>query len=544
MNTKLLKNVLALILLFYATLTLAQERVKWIMEPRQLKYEIADLQPYNIWGEGLISALNYKPEKWAWKKSTGIYCFLKNTIPFQKNRHLGLLSLDGKIIQQPVFTSLTYDTKTGNIRAENKEAHNIAVTEDKYEYVFGTGLFKQDGEKTSNYIANITQNDCILDNNWQMIQDNKAIQLGKQDEESAFADQPSEKDLGKILFKNDYVTLIKEGEEKYVLLEKGGKIIYQASNVMICHDHFFWFYQKDYETIIDTHGKNLFSGFKSPWYVKGIDTSEYAVWQVNKDKKAYLIDANGHISQPFEDLLIAGTADYIFAKWDSMWGIVNAQGEVLVTNKFKDRKDIYRKGRFSEYLISQLSDEERNAIFKQNILLYKSDKTKGDVIMDVKSGKILVDAEKDIYYYKPLGKIDTTIDGLTFSCLARCHASGINDNIIKYILIVGTQKIIEQDAFIFALDPKYEHTKKLGNCYEAWGTILDGNLNVIYNNVYMTRKLSDNLFALKTKDGIEIINNNGKKITSFPLADDIIEKESGIYAVLIKGKLGYCKFLE
>lgn len=56
-----------------------------------------------------------------------------------------------------------------------------------------------------------------------MIQDNKAIQLGKQDEESAFADQPSEKDLGKILFKNDYVTLIKEGEEKYVLLEKGGK---------------------------------------------------------------------------------------------------------------------------------------------------------------------------------------------------------------------------------------------------------------------------------------------------------------------------------
>ena len=60
----------------------------------------------------------------------------------------------------------------------------------------------------------------------------------------------------------------------------------------------------------------------------------------------------------------------------------------------------------------------------------------------------------------------------------------------------------------------------------------------------MTRKLSDNLFALKTKEGIEIINNNGKKITSFPLADDIIEKESGIYAVLIKGKLGYCKFLE
>ena len=92
MNTKLLKNVLALIFLFHTTLTLAQERVKWIMEPRQLKYEIADLQPYNIWGEGLISALNYKPEKWAWKKSTGIYCFLKNTIPFQKNRHLGLLS--------------------------------------------------------------------------------------------------------------------------------------------------------------------------------------------------------------------------------------------------------------------------------------------------------------------------------------------------------------------------------------------------------------------------------------------------------------------
>lgn len=260
MNTKLLKNVLALILLFYATLTLAQERVKWIMEPRQLKYEIADLQPYDIWGEGLISALNYKPEKWAWKKSTGIYCFLKNTIPFQKNRHLGLLSLDGKIIQQPVFTSLTYDTKTGNIRAENKEAHNIAVTEDKYEYVFGTDLFKQDGEKTSNYIANITQNDCILDNNGQMIQDNKAIQQGKQDEESAFADQPSEKDLGKILFKNDYVTLIKEGEEKYVLLEKGGKIIYQASKVMICHDHFFGSTRKSTRQLLTLMGKTYLAG--------------------------------------------------------------------------------------------------------------------------------------------------------------------------------------------------------------------------------------------------------------------------------------------
>ena len=542
MNTKLLKNVLALILLFHTTLTLAQERVKWIMEPRQLKYEIADFQPYEIWGEGLIFALNYKPEKWAWKKSTGIYSFLKNTIPFQKNRHLGLLSLEGKIIQQPVYTSLTYDTKTGNIRAENKEAHNFAVTVDKYEYV-ANGLFKYGGDKKSNYIANITQNDCILDNNGQMILDNKAIQQGKQAEESAFADQPSEKDRGKILFKNEYVTLIKEEEEKYVLLEKGGKIIYQAPKVMICHDNFFWFYQKDYETIIDTHGKTLFSEFKSPWYVKGEDTSEYAVWQVNKEKKTYLIDANGHISHSFEDLFTTGTTDYIFAKWDSKWGIVNAQGEVLVTNKFKDRKDIYRKERFSEYLISQLSDEERNAMFKQNVLLYKSDKTKGDVVMDVKSGKILVVAEKDIYY-KPLGKTDKTIDGLTFSCLARYHASGMNNAIIKYILIVGTQKIIEQDAFIFALDPKYEHTKKLGNCYEAWGTIFDGNLNVIYNNVYMTRKLSDNLFALKTKEGIEIINNNGKKITSFPLADDIIEKESGIYAVLIKGKLGYCKFLE
>ena len=206
-------------------------------------------------------------------------------------------------------------------------------------------------------------------------------------------------------------------------------------------------------------------------------------------------------------------------------------------------KDIYRKGTISEHLVSQLSDEERTAAFKQNILCYKSDKIEGEFVIDVKSGKILLDAEKNVYY-KSLGNIKATINGLTFSCLAKYQVSGTNARTLKYLLIIGNQKIIELDSYIFALDPKYEHTKRLGNCYEAWGTILDENLNVIYSNAYMTRKLSDNLFALKAKEGIEIINSNGKKVTSFSLADDIIEKEPGIYAVLTKGKLGYCKFIE
>ena len=51
------------------------------------------------------------------------------------------------------------------------------------------------------------------------------------------------------------------------------------------------------------------------------------------------------------------------------------------------------------------------------------------------------------------------------------------------------------------------------------------------------------MFALKTKEGIEIINAKGQKITFLPEADDIITKQSGTYAVLIKGKLGYCKFI-
>lgn len=92
------------------------------------------------------------------------------------------------------------------------------------------------------------------------------------------------------------------------------------------------------------------------------------------------------------------------------------------------------------------------------------------------------------------------------------QTTSLNAKITKYYIIAGT-KVIESDSLIYALDPKYEHTKKIGKCYEAWGTILDENLNVIYNNVYQTRKLSDNLFALKTKEGIEIINAKGQKIT-------------------------------
>ena len=93
MKTKLLKNVLVLVSIVNTTNAFAQEKVEWIIEPRQLKYEVADLHPYEIWSSGIFDALEYKPKKWAWKKSTGIHAFLKNTIPFLKDEHLGLLSL-------------------------------------------------------------------------------------------------------------------------------------------------------------------------------------------------------------------------------------------------------------------------------------------------------------------------------------------------------------------------------------------------------------------------------------------------------------------
>ena len=157
MKINCLKIVLVLISIINTNIAFAQEKVEWIMEPRQLKYEVADLHPYEIWSSGIFDALEYKPKKWAWKKSTGIYAFLKHTIPFQKDEHLGLLSIDGKIIQQPVFTSLAYDAETGNIHAVNKEAHNIAVKQDNYQYVGNMGIVgvhKYEGEKTEHYTTN------------------------------------------------------------------------------------------------------------------------------------------------------------------------------------------------------------------------------------------------------------------------------------------------------------------------------------------------------------------------------------------------------
>lgn len=542
MTIKPLKIVLVLISIINTNIALAQEKVEWIMEPRQLKYEVADLHQYEIWSEGFLEALNYKPEKWAWKKSTGIYAFLKNTIPFQKDERLGLLSLDGKIIQQPVFTSLAYDAETGNIHAVNKEAHNLAVKQDNYQYVGQMGIVavhKYAGVKTEHYTTNFTLNDCVLDDNGYLLQDSKAIQQDIQKEESAFADQANDKEQGEVIYKNEDVVLIKKAENDYVLENNNGVVIYQAPKVIFCHGNYFWFRSKESEIIIDLQGKTLFRDFKLPWFEKDEDISKYDVCQINKDNKSYLIDKYGHISQPFEDVYTIGNADQIIAKWDSKWGIVNAQGKVLYPNKYKERKEIYQKSLFSEHFISQLSNEERTTIFKQNVLLYK--KEKGENVIDVKSGKILFYSEKNIYY-KPLGAINATIDGISFSCLAQYQAGGTNAKVTKYYIIAGT-KVIESDTYIYALDPKYEHTKKIGKCYEAWGTILDENLNVIYNNVYQTRKLSDNLFALKTKEGLEIINAKGQKITFLPEADDIVKKQSDIYAVLVKGKLGYCKFI-
>ncbi len=544
MKINCLKIVLVLISIINTNIAFAQEKVEWIMEPRQLKYEVADLHPYEIWSSGIFDALEYKPKKWASKKSTGIYAFLKNTIPFLKDEHLGLLSLDGKIIQQPVFTSLAYDAETGNIHAVNKDAHNIAVKQDNYQYVGSMGIvgvYKYAGEKTEHYTTNFTQNDCVLDDNGNLLQDFKAIQQNIQKEESAFADQTNAKEQGEVIYKNKDIVLTKKSENDYVLENNNGEVICQAPKVIFFHNNYFWFRSKESEIIIDLQGKTLFRDFKSPWawFAKDEYITKYDVIEMSKDNKSYLIDKYGHISQPFEDVYTIGSSDQIIAKWDSKWGIVNAQGKVLYPNKFKERKEIYRKGFFSENFVSQLSNEERTTIFKQNVLPYKIEN--GGNVIDVKSGKILFCAEKNIYY-KPLGAINATIDGISFSWLAKYQTTSLNAKITKYYIIAGT-KVIESDSLIYALDPKYEHTKKIGKCYEAWGTILDENLNVIYNNVYQTRKLSDNLFALKTKEGIEIINAKGQKITFLPEADDIITKQSGTYAVLIKGKLGYCKFI-
>ena len=436
MKTKLLKNVLVLISIVNTTNALAQEKVEWIMEPRQLKYEVADLHPYEIWSSGIFDALEYKPKKWASKKSTGIYAFLKNTIPFLKDEHLGLLSLDGKIIQQPVFTSLAYDAETGNIHAVNKDAHNIAVKQDNYQYVGSMGIvgvYKYAGEKTEHYTTNFTQNDCVLDDNGNLLQDFKAIQQNIQKEESAFADQTNDKEQGEVIYKNKDIVLTKKSENDYVLENNNGEVICQAPKVIFCHGNYFWFRSKESEMIIDLQGKTLFRDFKSPWpwFAKDEVVTKYDVCEMSKDNKSYLIDKYGHISQPFEEVYTIGSSDQIIAKWDSKWGIVNAQGKVLYPNKFKERKEIYRKGFFSENFVSQLSNEERTTIFKQNVLPYKIEN--GGNVIDVKSGKILFCAEKNIYY-KPLGAINATIDGISFSWLAKYQTTSLNAKITKYYI--------------------------------------------------------------------------------------------------------------
>ena len=377
MKVNCLKIVLVLISIINTNIAFAQEKVEWIMEPRQLKYEVADLHPYEIWSSGIFDALEYKPKKWASKKSTGIYAFLKHTIPFLKDEHLGLLSLDGKIIQQPVFTSLAYDAETGNIHAVNKDARVIAVKQDNYQYVGqigNVGVHKYAGDKTEHYTTNFTQNDCVLDDNGNLLQDFKAIQQNIQKEESAFADQTNDKELGKVIYKNKDIVLTKKSENDYVLENNNGEVICQAPKVIFFHNNYFWFRSKESEIIIDLQGKTLFRDFKSPWpwFAKVEVVTKYDVCEMSKDNKSYLIDKYGHISQPFEEVYTIGNADQIIAKWDSKWGLVNAQGKVLYLNKFKERKEIYRKGFFSEHFISQLSNEERTTIFKQNVLPYNT----------------------------------------------------------------------------------------------------------------------------------------------------------------------------
>ena len=61
MKINCLKIVLVLISIINTNIAFAQEKVEWIMEPRQLKYEVADLHPYEIWSSGIFDALEYKP---------------------------------------------------------------------------------------------------------------------------------------------------------------------------------------------------------------------------------------------------------------------------------------------------------------------------------------------------------------------------------------------------------------------------------------------------------------------------------------------------
>lgn len=84
MKINCLKIVLVLISIINTNIAFAQEKVEWIMEPRQLKYEVADLHPYEIWSSGIFDALEYKPKKWAWKKVQVFMLSLNTQFPFRK----------------------------------------------------------------------------------------------------------------------------------------------------------------------------------------------------------------------------------------------------------------------------------------------------------------------------------------------------------------------------------------------------------------------------------------------------------------------------
>lgn len=82
MKVNCLKIVLVLISIINTNIAFAQEKVEWIMEPRQLKYEVADLHPYEIWSSGIFDALEYKPKKWASKKAQVFMLSLNTQFPF------------------------------------------------------------------------------------------------------------------------------------------------------------------------------------------------------------------------------------------------------------------------------------------------------------------------------------------------------------------------------------------------------------------------------------------------------------------------------
>ena len=90
------------------------------------------------------------------------------------------------------------------------------------------GVHKYEGEKTEHYTTNFTLNDCVLDDNGNLLQDFKAIQQGIQKEESAFADQANDKEQGEVIYKNKDIVLIKKAENDYVLENNNGVVIYQA----------------------------------------------------------------------------------------------------------------------------------------------------------------------------------------------------------------------------------------------------------------------------------------------------------------------------